>query len=474
MRILFAASEVYPVAKTGGLADVAGSLPKALVAGGHDVTIIMPRYGSVRRGAEPLASFQVPMGEGKLENAVIQRTYLDDARRIPVLLVHHEHFFGSRKDLYAFPDDGWRFAFFSRAVVEVMRRLDLQPDVVHCHDWHTGLVPAYLNALGNGNGAFSRARVVFTIHNLQYQGIFGREVFTYSGLPESMFTLDGLEYYGNINCLKSGIVYSKLVTTVSPTYAREIQSREFGNGLHGLLQSCAGKLSGIVNGIDYEVWNPSTDPNLSRRFGPHDLAGKRDMKRALQEEARITVSGEIPTFSFIGRLVGQKGMDVLMPILPEILRKAQVVVLGTGDPVYHEQLSTMSGKAPNLAVYLKFDEELAHRIYAGSDALLMPSWFEPCGLGQLIALRYGTLPIVRRTGGLADTVRDADADPDNGTGFSFADYSPEPLLDAIRRAVRAYSDKAQWSRLVVQAMAQDFSWSASKKKYEDLYQAALQ
>ena len=471
MKILFAASEVYPIAKTGGLADVAGSLPKALAGRGHDVSVIMPCYGGTRNGAVEVGKLRVPMGEGKVEDATLLKCSLPGDGRIPVLLIDHPRHFGNRPGLYGFHDDGYRFAFFSRAVVEAMRLLGEPPDVVHCHDWHTGLVPAYLSI---ASSPFDQIPKIFTIHNLAYQGVFDREVYGYTGLPESMFNLDGVEYYSRVNFLKAGVVYSERVNTVSPTYAREIQSHEFGNGLHGLLLHHTGKLTGIVNGIDYDVWDPGADPFLGTRYGPEDVSAKLELKRELQREAGLPLDPDLPLFAFIGRLVDQKGMDILLPILPAVLEEAQAEALGMGDPSYHEKLLALKEANPRLAVFLKFDEALAHHIYAGSDALLMPSWFEPCGLGQLIALRYGTLPVVRRTGGLADTVRDADSDPLGGTGFSFGEYRPEPLLDAVQRTTKAFGTPDRWRSLVKRAMTQDFSWAASTRKYEELYQAAIE
>jgi starch synthase len=475
VKILFAASEVYPFAKTGGLADVTGSLPKSLLADGHEVSLIMPRYGCIKAQGERIGDLRVPMGGGKTESASIERIFLDPANRIPVYLVDHPAYFGKRDELYGHPDDGWRFAFYCRSVLEAIRSGIASAEVVHCHDWHAGLVPAYLAALGSGDPILSRIRAIFTIHNLKYQGVFGREVFAYSGLPWSMYGIEGLEYYGDMNFLKAGIVYSTMVNTVSPTYSKEIQSPEFGNGLHGLLQHHAAKLLGIINGIDDQVWNPEADPSIVTPFSRRDPSGKELAKLALQEECGLPGNSAVPLLAFIGRLVDQKGMDIIMPILPKVLERAQVVVLGTGDLAYHQKLQALNGKGrSNLALFLKYDESLAHRIYAGSDALLMPSWFEPCGLGQLIALRYGTLPIVRSTGGLADSVRDADEDRSGGTGFSFTEYRADRLLDAIERSLRAFDNRARWAELVGRAMSQDFSWSSSTKKYEELYRSALQ
>jgi len=473
VRILFAASEVYPFAKTGGLADVIGSLPKALQQAGHQVWIVMPRYGSVQGEAQLIGPLDVAMGDGKVEKGALYRSFLDADRKIPVYLVDHQPYFGSRKGLYAFDDDMWRFAFFCRAVVEMLRTLSLSPDVVHCHDWHTGLIPAYLKLLPAGDTSERRPGVVFTIHNLMFQGIFGRDVYGYTGLPWSAYDLHGLEFHGSFNFLKAGAVYADRINTVSPTYAIEIQTPALGHGLDGMLRHHSRKLSGIVNGIDYEVWNPEKDRYLTRQFSARDIARKLDLKHALQTETKLGIDDRVPLFSFVGRLTDQKGMDLIMPILPSLLENGQVVILGTGDPAYHKRLQEIDGPGSHLAIVLKYDETLAHKIYAGSDAFLMPSSFEPCGLGQLIALRYGTLPIVRRTGGLADTVLDADEDRASGTGFAFTDYTPAALQDAVERCRAAYSDKSRWSALVQHAMAQEFSWKSSMRHYEELYRMVV-
>ncbi len=469
MRILFVASEVYPFAKTGGLADVAGSLPKALQQLGHEVNVVMPRYGFIRNPRMDMGSFTVPMGDGESEVAELKEDSLDKARKVPVLMVDHHRYFANRDKLYMYDDDGRRFAFFCRAVVETARFLNLRPDVIHCNDWHTGLVPVYLKTVYGKDPKLAGTRTLFTIHNQQYQGIFDREVFDYTGLPEETFTMEGLEFFGNLNFLKAGIVYADHVNTVSKTYAKEIQTPEFGHGLDGLLRRLSHKVSGVVNGIDVEEWDPVHDPRIPHPYAPGDLRGKGLDKRELQREAGLKPTERVPLLGFISRLVDQKGLDILMPALPRILEEAQVVILGTGDPKYHEGLTALAHRARGFGLYLKYDEDLAHRIYAGSDMFLMPSKFEPCGLGQLISMRYGTVPVVRRTGGLADTVMDYDEQPDVGTGFVFDEYTSAALSGAVRRAVRAFHDDRRWAKVVHNAFGQDFSWRASAEKYSQLY-----
>ena len=477
MRILFAASEVYPFAKTGGLADVVGSLPKALRARGHDVSIAMPHYGvlKVPSGYAPpenLGVLSVPLGPSRIESATVHRTYLDPAKAIPVYLIGHEQFFRSRKELYGSPDDPLRFTFFSRAVMELVRVLNLEPDVIHCHDWHTGLIPAYARHLPI-ESIRRRPATIFTIHNLMFQGTSSRDIFALSGLPWSLFNPQGMEFFGQVNFMKSGIVFSEQINTVSPTYAREIQTAERGQSLDGVLRDFAWKLSGIVNGIDFEVWDPASDPLIPQHFCLRDFSGKQKMKRALQEEAGLPLEPRKPLVAFVGRLFDQKGMDLIMPNAEDILETGQLVVLGTGDPYYHTQLEAMANGS-SLALFLRYDEALAHRIYAACDIFLMPSAFEPCGLGQLIALRYGSPPLVRRTGGLADTVRDLEQDPAGGTGFVFDACRPEAFRETFHRARRAYADPERWERLCLRAMTQDYSWSVSTLQYERLYQRAVE
>ena len=467
MKVLFASAEAYPLAKVGGLGDVAGSLPKALRELGHDVRIAMPMYGTIRE-AKDVGSFPVAIG-GADHEAKLRTTRIGE---VPVYLIDFAPLF-DRPKVYEYPDDGQRFAFFGKAVLDMIPTAGWQPDVVHLNDWHTALAAAFLKTTYRGDERYRGLRCVFTIHNLQHQGLFGREVFDWAGLPPETWDPEGVEFYGRMNFLKAGVVYADQVTTVSPTYAREIQTPEYGFGLEGLLRSRASKLSGILNGIDYDVWNPAKDPHIPQKYSKSTLEKKAKDKSALQKGAGLAVESKIPLIGIVSRLTEQKGLDILIPAIPEIMNLGvQVVLLGTGEPVYEGPLERFSAAGKGFVAYVKYDEALAHRIYAGSDFFLMPSKFEPCGLGQEISLRYGTIPIVRSTGGLADTVSDVGANPKTGNGFVFTDYTPGALADAVRRAVEFYRMRRGWRPLQQRAMGRDLSWSASAQTYADLYKNA--
>jgi len=467
MKILFAAAEAYPLAKVGGLGDVAGSLPKALTELGHDVRIVMPKYGSIRDVREDLGPFSVEVG-GEPREPRLRTTAID---QVPVYLIDEPALY-ERPKIYEYEDDGKRFAFFGRAILDALPAANWWPDVIHLNDWHSALAAAFLQTTHAQDPRYRQIRSVFTIHNLQHQGLFGRELFEWSGLPADAWNPEGVEFYGQLNFLKAGVVYADRVNTVSPTYAKEIQTPEFGFGLDGLLRSRAAKLSGILNGIDYDVWNPAKDPHIAQRYTKSTIAKKAANKRALQKEVGLAVDAKAPLMGIVSRVTEQKGFDILTPVLPEMLRLgAQVVLLGTGEKRFEDPLATLARESTGFVAALKYDEVLAHKIYAGSDFFLMPSRFEPCGLGQIISLRYGTVPIVRTTGGLADTVRDITANPKAGTGFAFEAYSEERLLDTAKRAVDLYAKGRGWRSLQQRAMGADFSWTASAKAYEDLYAA---
>ncbi len=464
MRILFTSIEAYPFAKVGGLGDVAGSLPKALARLGHEVNVVMPRHRGMDRWRVDLGPFNVPMGDRK-EVAALKEGNLSHS--VPVLMVDHLGFF-DRGAVYGYEDDGKRFAFFSRAVLEACRYVDFRPDIIHCNDWHTALIPAYLRAHYSQDKHFSRTGTLLTIHNMHHQGQFPRELLDYLDLPEEL-SKKSLLHHDKVNILKAGITLSDAINTVSETYAREIQTPEYGSGLHDVLRKRRDSLYGVLNGIDLEVWDPRTDAFLYSRYEPSDLRGKEANKRALQRELGLPRS-RMPVMAFIGRLVEQKGVDVLLQALAEILsRKVQVVILGAGKEATEEALSSLIGRNPNLVVHLGHDEALAHRVYAGADMFLMPSRFEPCGLGQIISMRYGTIPIVRKTGGLADTVQDYSVDPGKATGFTFDKPVPEALLEAIDRALEVHKRGPAWRRLQANGFNQDFSWERSARTYEEIY-----
>ncbi len=478
MEILFAASEAVPFAKTGGLADVAGSLPPALAALGHDVSVVMPRYRQVDVAAYNLkhvSSFFVPLGTWKERCDVFKGRM---GRNVTVYFINKDIYY-DRPELYRtaradYPDNAERFIFFSRAVLELCAALDLRPEIVHCNDWQTGLVPLYLKKIYGGAEPLRRTRSVFTVHNLGYQGLFWHWDMRLTGLGWDVFTPDGIEFWGKMNLLKAGLVYADIVTTVSKTYSREIQTPEYGSGLEGVLVKRAKDLYGILNGIDYDEWDPSRDRAIPRTFSAARPAGKVACKKALLARLNLPDTGE-PLIGMVTRLVDQKGLDIVTEALPEILSLGvQLVILGTGDVKYHQVLTDAAGRYQDrMRVLLQYNDGLAKNIYSGSDLFLMPSRYEPCGLGQMIALRYGTVPVVRRTGGLADTVVDCHGKTGRCTGFLFEEYSAEALVECLRRALEVYGKPKKWKLLMQAGMKQDFSWEQSAKEYVKVYRKAL-
>ncbi len=482
LKILLVSPEVAPLAKVGGLADVAGSLPKALATLGEgelapDIRGVLPKYRQIT-GGRYLTDFPVSIG-GTVQTAIIRATslpakYQNYQAQVPVYLVDNHHFF-DREGIYAHPDDALRFSFFCQAVLKMLPQLDFKPDLIHCNDWQSALIPYYLHELAEENDFYAHIATVLTIHNLQYQGVFPPEVLAELGIPAELFTPEGFEFYGRFNFLKVGLVYSDLINTVSRTYAREILTPEYGAGLDGLLRRRQEDLTGIVNGINYHEFNPETDPRIVQNYSAQTPELKKRNKPALQHEVGLPLR-ELPVFGLVSRLVSQKGLDLLPPIIDRLLaEEVQLIFLGEGDPYYETMLKDFARQYPDkVSTTIAFNPILAQRIYAGADLFLMPSAFEPCGLGQLISLRYGTIPIVRATGGLADTIRDYTQNPTYGNGFVFTEYTPEALWDAIKRALRVYRDRpGEWAELVRQAMLQDFSWAKSSAAYLELYQRAL-
>lgn len=480
MKILFASSEVHPLIKTGGLADVSGALPRALKNQRQDVRLVLPAYQSVTQqlpGVKTLARIQPP---GCTVPVQLHETRLPDSR-LRVWLVDIPEYFDRPGNPYLgpdgqdWPDNAQRFHAFARTVVELAldrAGLDWQPDLVHCNDWQTGLVPALLSLEP------TRPATVFTIHNLAYQGLFPWETFRDLGLPGHWWSLHALEFHDQLSFIKGGLVFADWITTVSPTYAEEIRTPAFGCGLEGLLQIRADRLRGILNGADYRIWNPNHDPHLPHHYNGRSLAGKAANKAALQREFDLPEQAQIPLLAHIGRLVAQKGIDLLLECLPQVLAgEAQLVLLGSGEPELEARLQALQARHPDqIGLRLGYDEALAHRIEAGADMFVMPSRFEPCGLNQLYSLRYGTLPVVRRTGGLADTVIDADATAraaGTATGFVFTETTPAALAEALRRALQLYPQTQAWKQLVQTAMRQDFSWKRSAGQYLELYETAL-
>ncbi len=472
LRILFLAAEVFPYAKTGGLADVAGSLPKALRALGHDIRIAMPRYGFIDKERWQLThvtDVHVPMGD-TTEEGTIYQAHLDD---VPVYMIDNDRFF-NRDGIYAYPDDAERFIFFSRAALELAKSIGWSPDIVHCNDWHTALVPNWLKTTLKDDSFWQTTRTVFTIHNLAYQGVFGHRVLEVAGLAEYGFIVHPqLSHWDHVvHFMGRGIIFADIVTTVSPRYAQEIMTPEFGVGLDPVLRDRADTVVGILNGIDTDVWNPATDEFLRTRYDVEHLEGRLANKRFLQREAGFPTDENVPLFGFIGRLTEQKGIDLLVAAAEDVVRHlgAQLVILGTGEQRWHDLILKAAKQYPqNIEAFLTFNNPMAHYIYGGVDMLLMPSRFEPCGLNQMIALRYGALPVVREVGGLADTVHDFDPRTGEGNGFSFRPYEARALYTAMVRAVENWKHRQTWRQLQVRGMTTDFSWSRSARQYVEVY-----
>ena len=472
LKILFVSTEVSPFSKTGGLGDVAGSLPKALRDKGLDVRVVLPKFGSIAPGLleniSPVANFTVHLS-WRAQNAAIYK--LEDDY---VYFIENNHYF-DRDCLYGYDDDHERFAFFTKSAIEMLSHIGFKADIIHFNDWHSGLGPTYLRDLYRGFTFYSDMKSLFTIHNLHYQGNFGRQVLWDIGLNDGYFTSGELEFYGNISFMKAGILHSSAVSTVSQTYAAEITTPAYGYGMEGLLLKRAeeGRLFGIVNGIDTAANDPETDPRLYANFNKDMLEGKRENKRRLQEALGLPQS-DAPMLAMITRLAEQKGLDIISIIMDELMTlDIQLVVLGTGDGRYESLFRGYAHNFPHkVSANITFDGTLAQRIYAGADIFLMPSVYEPCGLGQLFALRHGTVPIVRKTGGLADTVRHYDRATKQGNGFVFEDYVASGLMWAIREALDVYGTPG-WEPLVRAAMSGDFSWDHSAREYVALYEKIM-
>lgn len=478
MKVAFVVSECVPFAKTGGLADVAGALPSKLADMGHEVILVMPHYRKVKETAPDVQptgkTVSVPIGD-EIVAADLLETEQNGVR---FYFIDNDRYY-DRDQLYGTPegdyhDNAARFMFFSKAALAALKALDFKPDIIHCHDWQSGLVPALVKEYRPKNGFFLNTRCVFTIHNLAYQGIFWHLDMPMTGLPWSYFTPDGFEYYGKINMIKSGIVYSDVVTTVSEKYAREIQTEEYGCGMEGVLSARNDRLFGVLNGVDYDVWSPEKDKFIAAPFSVDDTAGKIECKKDLLKEYGLPYNPKRPLISVISRLADQKGFDLIADDIDKIMKlDINFILLGTGEQKYHD-LFTRIGKRfkKRAGIRIDFDNALAHKIEAGSDMFLMPSRYEPCGLNQIYSLRYGTVPIVRATGGLDDTIVDYDPETGRGNGFKFSDYTAEALIETIKRAVKLFADKKHWDQLVHNAMTCDFSWNESARKYVKLYETA--
>jgi starch synthase len=476
-RIAFLSAEVAPLAKVGGLGDVAGSLPVALQRAGASVMIVMPRYGSIdldRNGIEATGLATTAEIGGRTYTFRIFRHLLRGT--VPVLLLDDPDLFGEPR-VYIDERDRERFFAFSRAALDALLAAGFRPDVLHCNDWHTGMAVVHHRELRRHDPRWAGQSSIITIHNVAHQGITDVDYAAQLGYPvDGLMDVERDRYPNTINVLARAIDNADLITTVSPSYAGELQTAEFGNGIDPLLRRRAGDLYGILNGIDIEVFNPATDPHIAARYAMDDTTGKAVCKRRLQEEAGLAVDPAMPLIGVVSRLDDQKGFDLIVQALGRIIGSgAQFVALGTGDPRHEEALAAAARRFPESAgIFLKFDAALAQRIYAGSDFFLMPSRFEPCGLGQMIAMRYGTIPVVRKTGGLADTVTEWDAGAGSGNGFLFVDYDPRALAEAVERAMTAFHEPSHWRQLIRNAMSTDVSWERSALEYIKVYNLAFQ
>ncbi|RLC45649.1 MAG: glycogen synthase GlgA [Candidatus Coatesbacteria bacterium] len=480
MKIALIASEVFPFAKTGGLADVAGALPKYLARHGQEVIVIMPKYGTIDAGKFGLQDTGLEIAVELAGETSNHKLFVSDLiEGVKTYFIDAPEYF-EREFLYGtpdgdYPDNSLRFGLFAKSVPRILEATGFEANILHCNDWQTGLVPVYLKKEAARGGFLSRVKTLFTIHNIAYQGLFKREELPKLGLGWEYFVVDGLEFWGKVSFIKGGILFSDAVSTVSRKYSEEIQTPEFGYGLETILASRRDVLFGIPNGIDTEKWDPATDGSIPARFSASDMGPKRECKRALAEENGIAYSEDAPIIGMITRLAAQKGLDILSQAFQEMIDLGvNFVILGTGDEEYHCIFERFKEKlAGKVGINIKFDEALARRIYAGSDMFLMPSRYEPCGLGQLIAMRYGSVPIVRRTGGLADTVSEFDPREMTGTGFLFTEYSAGALTETVKRALNLYKDQPRWQRLVANAMAYDSSWDRASGEYVDLYHKLL-
>jgi starch synthase len=472
LNILLAASEVVPYAKTGGLADVAGALPKALARLGHRVRVVMPRYNTEKvltRSQQMPGRLDVPFDFGTRRPDV----YIDRSAEVPVYFIDAPEYF-SRGKLYGEPDDAERFAYFSRAVIELARALGEPLDILHLNDWMTGLTAAYVKTVYAGDPFFARTKLLFTIHNMAFHGLFGRDLLPKIGLADAVYNTEGgIEFYGAASALKAGLVFADAISTVSPRYSQEIQTAEFGERFDGLLRARSNDLFGILNGVDYDEWNPETDPFIPARFSMNDLSGKLECKRDLLRAFGLPEKLDRPLIGCISRLSDQKGFDLILDALGPVLdRDVAFVLLGSGAEFFERRFQAIRDRRlEQVGVYLGFSNELAHKIEAGADMFLMPSRFEPCGLNQMYSLKYGTVPVVRASGGLDDTIQNFDRATRSGNGFKFYDYSPARLIEKIYEALLVYADRQLWRALMLNGMRADYSWAVSARRYEELYES---
>lgn len=481
MKVLFVSPEVLPFAKTGGLADVSGNLPAHLKSCGCDIRVITPFYRVTRQSnlqkKLTINNIQVPVGS-KIYSGEIWESLLKSS--VPVYLIKCDEFF-NRDQLYGtsqgdYPDNAERFIFFCRCAMNLCEKIKFSPDIIHCNDWQTGLIPAYIMSLYKDQPFFLKTATVFTVHNVAYQGLFKKEKFNLTCLPPHFFDINGLEYWGKMNMLKSAVIYSDVINTVSKKYSLEIQTQEYGYGLEDLFSSRKDDLYGILNGVDYDEWNPSQDRFISAPYSIENLSGKTECKKDMLNEFNLSLNMiDSPIIGCISRLAEQKGFDLLMEVINKVMElNMGFILLGTGEDRYQKFFRSIGVKYPGRAgIVIVYDEALAHKIEAGCDMFLMPSRYEPCGLNQMYSLKYGTVPIVRATGGLDDTIQDYDITSSQGNGFVFHEYSSMQLLHSIKRALHVYRDKQRWRNLMIHCMSFDFSWHKSAQKYIKLYHIAL-
>ncbi len=483
LRILEVASEAAPYVRSGGLGDVLGALPKALARQGHEVRVFLPRYSAVQLGGQQPTptEWTAPMTIGTRQTVCSAQVLREPRTKIEYYFLANDYYF-RRPGLYVddvtkkdFVDNDERFICFNRGVLELVRRMGWKPDIIHIHDWQAALIPAYVKTTYASDPLLGGIPTVLTIHNLGYQGIFPGTKFKNLGLPDSMFyaVTGAFEFFGKVNFLKAGLILADHLTTVSPKYAEEIQAtEEFGCGLEGVLKLRSAELTGILNGVDYSIWSPSRDKAVPYHYTTANLSGKRKNKVELVAEAGLPFREKAPLVGMISRLTDQKGWDLVDEAAEELFDlNIQMIVLGNGEPKYHALMERIQKKYPDkVRAYLKFDDVLAHRIEAAADIFLMPSRWEPCGLNQMYSLKYGTVPVVREVGGLADTVRNYDPVTTRGTGFVFKEYTGEAMLEALARAVELFAHKRVWTKIVKAGMLQDFSWETSAKEYLRLFE----
>ncbi len=488
-KILFVTSEVVPFVKTGGLADVSAALPQMLAEMGHEVRIVVPKYGAVDdrkykiHEVVRLKDLQIKIGDKEVTFSLKSCFLPGQKVRVQIYFLDNQEYFGSRNSLYTdpmtgedYPDNDERFILLSKSVFELISKLGWIPDIIHCNDWQTGLIPAYLKTIYKDDETFSKFKTLFTIHNLAYQGVFPKSSFNKTGLPEELNSEKGIEIYNKLNFMKSGLMFSDVISTVSETYANEIRSDEnLGAGLKQVLAKRKNDLYGIINGIDTRVWHPEKDKLIPKKYSPKNLELKKENKRELAEKFGFQYNPDIPIIGLISRLLDAKGFDLIMEAFPEMMKmNIQVILLGTGERKYHNFFDKMSKKhSDKFACYLGFNDDLAHLIEAGADIYLMPSKYEPCGLNQMYSLVYGTVPLVRETGGLADTVIRYNEKTDEGNGFVFKQYDASAMMKELKRALKLFEDKKVWEKIMKNGMKSDFSWNVSAKKYIELYRTIL-